>query len=202
MFSLLWGLLFRPRQTIEYIVQNPNAKQASGLNFLIILLLMINTIFIFATDDRMATIGWFKWGIAFLLPPFQFWLQRVIFLLSARLGLRMFASAQMPRDPVERHIKLSMVKLVFPYAVYPMLFLSIIASLFSSLFIQDFLFLFGMILMLTLTTYALKSIYGVSTAVAFWGPFFVQFLIGLVLFLVVLAYFAIVLIYGSHSFAP
>jgi hypothetical protein len=201
-FSLLWGLLFRPRTTIEYILQNPNVQQASRLNFLIVMLLMINTIFIFATDDSMAKLGWFKWVIAFLLPPFQFWLQRVIFLIAARLGLTMFASKQMPRDPVEKHIKLTMVKLAFPYVVYPMLFCSIIASLFSSQFVQEFLYLFGLILMFLLTTYALKTIYGVSTSVAFWGPFLVQFLIGLVLFLIVLAIVAIVLLNNPNSFAP
>ncbi|MGZ4162929.1 MAG: hypothetical protein ACXVDB_02255, partial [Tumebacillaceae bacterium] len=181
MFSLLWGLLFRPRVTIEYIVSNPNVQQASQLNFLIVLFLMINTIFLVASNPSFDKLGSFKWGIAFLLPPFEFWLQRVLFLITSRLGLLMFAGSQMPRDPVEKRVKFALVRLAFPYVIFPMVFCSILSSAFGDGVIADFLYFLGLVSMFVVATYALKTIYGVSTAVAFWGPFLVQFLLSLVL---------------------
>ena len=204
MFLLLKGLLLQPQRTIAALVQQRSMQQASRVNFILLVLLMINTAFLVGSipemDQYLGSNG--KWLLALLSPPLQYYVQRLFFVWSTRLGLAMFAGSKLPKDPIERRDKQQIVKMMFPYVYYPMLFFSIISSLFSSVVLANFFVFLGLLYMFLLLVATLRTIYGVSPAVALWGPLLVQFLISLCISLIV---FVVVLIYTmltNFHFAP
>ncbi|MGB8955759.1 MAG: hypothetical protein WCC10_10305 [Tumebacillaceae bacterium] len=183
MFSLLRGLLFQPQKTITEVVEQRRIEQASRLGFTLIVLMMINTAFFVGSypilNQTMGENG--KWLFVLLLPPLQYVVQRFVFLFACRLGLRLFASSKLPKDPLVIREKRAEMRMLFPYTVFPMLILTLIGSFFSSTLIEDFFLLLGLVYSFLITAHGLRAIYQVSKAAALWGPFLVQFAIGLIL---------------------
>jgi hypothetical protein len=182
-FSLLRGLFFQPQKTITEVVEQRRFEQASRIGFTLIVLLMINTAFFVGgnpiLDQTMGENG--KWLFVLLLPPLQYFVQRVVFLFACRLGLRIFASSKLPKDPLVIREKRAAMRMIFPYTVFPMLILTLIGSFFTNALIAEFFLLLGLIYSFMITAHGLRAIYHVSKAAALWGPFLVQFAIGLIL---------------------
>lgn len=182
-FSLLSGLFFQPQKTITEVVEQRRFEQASRLGFLLVVLLMINTAFFVGSfpelDSTMGVNG--KWLFVLLVPPLQYAVQRLLFLFACRVGLRIFASSKLPKDPLVIREKRAEMRMLFPYTIFPMMILTLIASFFYSAAIIDFLLLLGLIYSFLITAHGLRAIYHVPKAAALWGPFLVQFAIGLFL---------------------
>ncbi len=187
MLSLLGGLLFRPQETLHKILQKPNFDLASRLVNVVIVLLMINLAFYFATEPYLEkTLGIYKWLGVLLLPPLQYFLQRFLFVLTSRLGLLMFAADRLPLDPQERKAKWEMLKRLYPFTYYPSAVLSVLAAPLSPSFFLVFLVFLGLIYMYLLRVYFLKQVFGVSGKVAFFGPLLVELLISFALTVVIM----------------
>ena len=183
MFSLLSGLLFQPQKTIAEVVEQRRFEQASRLGFTLIVLMMINTAFFVGANPSLnQTMGENgKWLFVLLLPPLQYVVQRFVFLFACRAGLRLFASRKLPKDPLVIREKRAEMRMIFPYTVFPMLILTLIGTFFSSALIADFFLLLGLVYSFLITAHGLRAIYHVPKAAALWGPFLVQFAIGLIL---------------------
>lgn len=203
MLALLGGLLFRTRLFVEQIVEKPNEEQASRLGFFLLVLLMVNTAFQLGFDSTLhqdlIKVGLNDiaiWVIVFFIPPIQYYLQRFLFVISARLGLAMFAGKQMPSDPYEKKDKLHRLKLLFPYVMYPSVFFSFLASPVANTVVGFLLAVIGLVYMFLISVYALHKLYGVSPTVAFWGPLVVHVLIFIALVIVVALIFAVLILAG------
>lgn len=183
MFSLIRRLFFQPEKTITEVVEQRRFEQASNVGFTLIVLLMINTAFLVGSipelDQVMGENG--KWLFVLLLPPLQYFVQRLIFLFACRFGLRMFASKQLPKDPLVIRENRKLVRMLFPYTLIPMMILSVIGSLFNSTLVSNFFLLIGLVYSFLITAHGLRAIYKVSRRAALWGPFLVQFFIGLII---------------------
>ena len=182
-FSLLRGLFFQPQKTITEVVEQRRFEQASRLGFTLVVVLMMNTAFFVgsnpALDQTMGENG--KWLFVLLLPPLQYVVQRAVFLFACRAGLRLFASKKLPKDPLVIQEKRARLRMLFPYTVFPMMILTLIASFFTNRFIVDFFLLLGLIYSFLITAHGLRAIYDVPKAAALWGPILVQFFIGVIL---------------------
>ncbi|PWK10252.1 hypothetical protein [Tumebacillus permanentifrigoris] len=184
MLSLLRALLFRPHAILEHLLKNPSPEASSRLGFLIIVLTMIDTAIMVGMSPKLDTYvsPMIKWLLVLILPPIEYLIQRFFFVLTSRLGLLMFASDKMPRTPEERQEKTRQLKLVFPYIIYPMAFFSLLAAPFYGIvFVQDWFFILGMVYYFLLSVFALRTMYGVSSNVAFWSPILVQFIVFIVI---------------------
>lgn len=178
--------MFRSQESIQLLLQKPNANLTSRLANVVIVLLMINMAFYFAIDPFFESqFGNYKWIFVLLLPPVQFIVQRFLFVLTSRLGLLMFASDRLPVDKIERQSKWNLLKKYYPYTFYPTAVLSVLAAPLSASFFLIFLVFLGLIYMYLLRVQLLKEVFGVSGAVAFWGPLLVELLISFVITMIV-----------------
>jgi hypothetical protein len=194
--------LIRPHAILAHILKNPSPEASSRLSFVIIVMTMIDTAIVVGQSSELdkylgTETSWLKWLLVLIAPPVQFALQRFFYLLSARLGLLMFASDKLPKTPEERRQKHHMLRLAFPYIIYPMTFFSLISSPFLDFaFVQNWFFILGLVYFFLLSVYSLITLFGVSSNVAFWGPLLVQFLIFLALVIVVMIVLMFLLLGG------
>jgi hypothetical protein len=181
--SLLRGLLFRGRDTIHSLVQKPNFEQASQLNFFLIVMSMINTAFFIGMDPSFSEnlhLGPLtKWFAAFIAPPILYYFQRFLFVWTSRFGLMMLANNKMTRDPEEKQRRNALLRMIFPYTIFPTTFFSVISTPFDTSFIGVLLLMLGFVYAFLLSIHALSTIYDVSPAAAFFGPLIVQFIVGI-----------------------
>jgi hypothetical protein len=189
--SLLAGLLFRPRLTLEKLIREPNRELSSRLTSFLVILTMINTAFLVNFDPNLAeklaplgSVG--KWIFVLVVPPIAFFVQRFLMLLYVRIGLALFASKQMPKDPVERRARFARVKEIYPYTVAPMIIFALISFPIENGMLNLWLSLLGLFYMFYLSTQTLRTLYQVSTGVALLGPLFVQFIFSIAIFVVIL----------------
>ncbi|KEO82158.1 hypothetical protein EL26_17190 [Tumebacillus flagellatus] len=195
-------MLIRPHAILAHLLKNPSPEASSRLSFVVLVMMMIDTAIVVGQSPQLETYlgpesSWLKWGIALLLPPLEFLLQRFVYMLTARLGLLMFASDKMPRTLEERRAKTRLLRLAFPYIVYPMTFFSLISSPFLDIaWLQNWFFILGLVYYFLLSVYTLMNLYGVSSNVAFWGPLLVQFLIFLAIVIVLSLVLMILLLTG------
>lgn len=195
--------MFRSQESIHNLLQKPNANLTSRLVNVVIVLMMINLAFYFAIDPFFETqFGNYKWIFVLLLPPVQYFLQRFLFVLTSRLGLLMFAADRLPVDPIERKAKWDLLKKYYPYTYYPTAVLSVLAAPLSASFFLIFLVFLGLIYMYLLRVQLLKEVFGVSGAVAFWGPLLVELLISFVLTVIVFVITFLVITVFNIPLAP
>ncbi|ARU61738.1 hypothetical protein CBW65_12410 [Tumebacillus avium] len=195
--------MFRSQESIQNLLQKPNANLTSRLVNVVIVLMMINLAFYFAIDPFFETqFGNYKWIFVLLLPPVQYFLQRFLFVLTSRLGLLMFAADRLPVDPIERKAKWNLLKKYYPYTYYPTAVLSVLAAPLSTSFFLIFLVFLGLIYMYLLRVQLLKEVFGVSGAVAFWGPLLVELLISFVLTVIVFVISFLVITLFNIPLAP
>lgn len=194
MLRLLGGLLFRPTAVMESFVREPRREQASQLAFFLIVLSMINLAFFTVADPMLETyLGeWGQWVFVLLFPPLQFYFQRFLYVIAVRLGIGMFAAKSLPQDPEERRKQVEIVKLIFPYTLYPSIFLGVVAGIFPSPLLVVWFTFVGYLYLFVISTVALRALYNVSTAVALFGPFLVQLLILFFLTIVLTIVFLII----------
>ena len=190
MLSLLAGLLFRPRLTLEKLIREPNRDLSSRLTSFLVILTMINTAFLVNFDPKigeglepLGTIG--KWLFVLVVPPIAFFVQRFLMLLYVRIGLALFANKHVPKDPVERRARFARVKELYPCTVAPMIVFALISFPIESGMLNLWLSLLGLFYMFYLSTLTLRTLYQVSTGVALLAPLFVQFIFSLAIFIVI-----------------
>jgi hypothetical protein len=187
--SLFGGLLFRPQETMQKILQKPDPELTSRLVNVVIVLIMINTAFYAALEPALAQFGMIKWLGVLLFPPLLYVLERFVFVLTSRLALSMFASDKLPAAPEERKAKWALLNQFYPYTYYPTAVLGVLGAPLSASFLILFFAVMGLFYMFYLRVLVLKEIFGISGVLAFWGPL-------LVMFLLYLALMAIALIIG------
>ncbi|ASS76313.1 hypothetical protein CIG75_16075 [Tumebacillus algifaecis] len=186
MLSLLGGLMFRPQETLQKLLQKPDSDLAGRLVNVVTALMMVNLAFYFASEPFFEKqFGIYKWLFVLLLPPVQFLLQRFLFGITSRLGLLMFASDRLPVDPQERKAKWGLLKKYYPYTYYPSVVMSVLAAPLNTTFFSILLVLIGVIYMYLLRVHLLKQVFGISGTVAFWGPVLVELLISFALTIVI-----------------
>jgi len=191
-FAMLRGLLFKPRETMEHVVRNPNRELTSSFNFLLIVLYLVNAVLFVSTyppvQDLLGEYG--RWVVALLVPPIIYGFQRFVYVVSARLGLAMFAASKLPTDPTEQRYKRSLVAMSFPFATVPGVLIANVLSVFNSPTLSLVGVYFTIAFTFLLMMYALRTIYDVPTAAALWGPVLVQLIfyvaLGMIYFMVLL----------------
>jgi hypothetical protein len=173
---------------MEELAQNPEHKALADLHFLMIVLLMLNLVFYIIREPQFEkTFGpQGQWVFALLAPPIQYYLQRFFYLLSVRIGLRLFASDRLSQDPLERGKQLHALKTIYPATLYPALIISLWSWALGSLFLANLLAFVGFYYMLSLSMHAVRTLYKVSPRTALFAPLFVQFLLGLLVYMVVI----------------